>query len=629
MLYSKFLIKFSLFISLVLLNSVLALSQKPPIKFGEVDKASLEMNIYPRDTSAEAVILCDYGRYDPNEFNFKRHIRIKILKKGGYNWANMAFPSHYESNVKGITFNLENNEIKTDKLKSESIFSEKVTEDYYRTRITMPNVRVGSVLDIMISFPGLPLEWRFQEMIPVVWSELILPASQYIQFQKKFVGYEPLFISTSDRWVGKEMPAFKTEPYINSPNNYMTKFEIEISNISFPGYYNKNFTSSWNDVNRHFVSSKDFGLLTEDLGLFLYDEAKNINEMGLMDEDKIYRAVDLVKENIKWNETNEIYVLKDLARIFRTEKIGNSAEINFTLILLLKKLGFRVFPAILSTRDNGFINPYWPTIDKFNYVIAIVEHNGKEYFLDATGKNVPAGLLPERCLNGPVLIIDELTSRWINLPSYKTDIKKINGNFDMTPTGELKGKITFTRQDYAASRFRDKYQGFNSLEEYSRNFEKENPVIYVNNCIINDIDRVNKSVTDEYDITILNKTSVINDEIYIDPLLFLKLTGNPFKPDKRIYPVDFTIPLEELIMFNFNIPEGFSIKELPKPCIFKLPDKTMEFIYNTSNLGNSFQITCKFNINKPVFTQIEYPDLRELYNMVITKQSEPVIIKRD
>jgi hypothetical protein len=616
-------------IALFLLHSLFTLSQKPPIKFGKVDKASLEMNIYARDTSAEAVILCDYGRFDPNDFNFYRNIRIKILKKGGYDWANMTFPSHYESHIKGITFNLENNEIKADKLKNESIFSERVTENYYRTRITMPNVKVGSILDIQITYPGLPIEWKFQDMIPVVWSELILPLSEYVQFQKKFTGYEPLYITTSNRWVGKEMPAFKSEPYINSPSNYITKFEIEISNISLPGYYFKDYTSSWDAVNKYFISSRNFGMLLDDMGLFLNNDVKDINYLMLTDEEKIYKAVELIKENIKWNEKNEIYVLKDLGRIFKTEKIGNSAEINFTLMLLLKKLGFRVSPAILSTRENGFINPYMPTIDKFNYVIAFVEHKDKEYFLDATDKNVPADLLPERCLNGQVLIINESQSKWINLPTDKVNNRNINGEFDLLPTGELKGKIVFTRNEYAASRFRKKYQEYNSLEEYSKNFEQENPVIYVNECNINDIDNINKSVSDEYEITILNKTSVINDEIYIDPLLFLKLAGNPFKPEKRIYPVDFTIPHADIIFIKFNLPEGFSIKGLPEPCKFIMPDKTAEFVYNPTSFGNSIQITAIFKINKPVYLQTEYPLLREFYNMVIDKQSEPVIIKHD
>jgi hypothetical protein len=351
--------------------------------------------------------------------------------------------------------------------------------------------------------------------------------------------------------------------------------------------------------------------------------------MALTDEEKIFKAVDLVKENIQWNKTNDVYTLNDLRSVYKTENIGNSAEINFTLILLLKRLGFNVFPAILSTRDNGLIYTFWPTIEKFNYVIAYAEHNGKKYFLDATEKNVPAGLLPERCLNAHALIIDELNSKWINLPSDKTDNKIIHGDFDLLPTGELKGKISFIRQEYAAIRFRDKYREYNSQEEYRKYFEQENPVIYVNKCTINDIDSVAKSVTDEYEITILNKTSVINDEIYVDPLLFLKLTDNPFKPENRIYPVDFTIPLEEIIMVKFNLPEGFSIKELPKPCKLVLPDKTAEFLYNSINLGDSFQITCKLKISKPVFLQTEYPNLREFYNMVIAKQSEPAIIKRD
>jgi hypothetical protein len=70
-----------------------AFSQKPPIKFGKVDKSDLEMQYYELDSSASAVILCDYGRFNGNTLEFTRLLRIKILKKEGLSWADGIFPT--------------------------------------------------------------------------------------------------------------------------------------------------------------------------------------------------------------------------------------------------------------------------------------------------------------------------------------------------------------------------------------------------------------------------------------------------------------------------------------------------------------------------------------------------------
>jgi len=54
-------------------------AQKAPIKFGKIDIEDLKMEYYELDSSAPAVVLCDYGFLNSNEFEFHRILRIKIL----------------------------------------------------------------------------------------------------------------------------------------------------------------------------------------------------------------------------------------------------------------------------------------------------------------------------------------------------------------------------------------------------------------------------------------------------------------------------------------------------------------------------------------------------------------------
>ena len=56
----------------------------------------MKMTVYDKDTTAEAVVLADYGvseiQYNSSngfELNFKTHVRIKILKKDGLDEANV------------------------------------------------------------------------------------------------------------------------------------------------------------------------------------------------------------------------------------------------------------------------------------------------------------------------------------------------------------------------------------------------------------------------------------------------------------------------------------------------------------------------------------------------------------
>ena len=180
-------------------------------------------------------------------------IRIKILKKEGYNWANYVFPASYKSQVRGVTLNLENGKSVQEKLKNESIFSERITDDKYRVRVAMPAVKVGSVFDVQLVMKGIPNVWKFQDIIPVKYSELIMEWNQYVDFTKNFYGFERLSYTSPTRWVANNMPAFKVEPYINSEENYITKLEFGIQKLM--GY---DYASTWEAVSKTLIENSDF-----------------------------------------------------------------------------------------------------------------------------------------------------------------------------------------------------------------------------------------------------------------------------------------------------------------------------------------------------------------------------------
>ena len=163
-------------------------AQKAPMKYGKVDQSDLEMKVYPNDSSASAVLLCNYGYFDSNQIQFVHQMRIKILKEEGKDQGNFAVPASEKTTVKGQTINLENGVPVVTKLNKEGIFIERITKNSYRARVAMPNVKVGSVLDIEFYYNGLPSYWSFQKEIPVRWSELILEESTYFSFRKNSVG---------------------------------------------------------------------------------------------------------------------------------------------------------------------------------------------------------------------------------------------------------------------------------------------------------------------------------------------------------------------------------------------------------------------------------------------------------
>ncbi|MBN2272766.1 MAG: DUF3857 domain-containing protein [Bacteroidales bacterium] len=613
-------------LSIILVYTISFLTAQPvPARYGKIDMADLEMKVYDLDTTAEAVILCDFGEFNPNTFDFTRLLRIKVLKKEGSDIVNRVLYITGNSAIKGCTYNLVDGEVVKSKLKNESIFKEQVRDDRYRYRITMPDVRVGSVVEMQYTFPLLPEQWRFQDRVPVRWSELRINDSPYVTFQKVFYGFEPLYINESGRWVGKDMPALRTEPYVNSLTNYLTKVEIELSNIIIPGY-TRFFTSSWDAVNRYLLDHQYFG---DALGmaLFLNDDAKTIKELNLPDIEKMKVACDTIRKKVKWNDNESVYTTGDLGIAYRKGS-GNSAEVNLILVQLLKKLDFEAFPVALSTRENGFLSPSFPTIDKLNYIVAGVKYNGKNYLFDATEPCLPAGMLPFRALNGRGRIIDNKYSDWIDLYTDDEQKETVYCDMKLDETGEITGTINYTDAGYEAYYFRNNLRGHNSHDEYIRELESNFPGLTVNSYAFEDADSLHKPVKEQYEVSLTGYTDAIGDMISISPMFIERKDSNPFKMTVRKYPIDYGHEIKSRYMLKIELPEGYEVIDIPKPCNITLPDKSARYTYQALLKGNFIQLNANFEINKPVFVESEYHLIKEFYNQVIAKQAEVVMLKK-
>jgi hypothetical protein len=614
--------KFLLIFHLLFILAATGIAQKSPIKFGDVSISDIEMTTYLPDTSAPAVILCDFGHFDSQTVKFTRTLRIKILKKDGYSWANYAFPGTQNSQARGITFNLENGKVVQTKLKNESIFTDRVSGNKYNIRVAMPNVKVGSVLDMEFTMNMIPTRWKFQDLIPVAYSELIMDWSQYITLGSHYYGFEKLDFSSPTRWVAKQMPAFKVEPFLNSQENYLSRIEFNV--IKF---FDHDYASTWELISTTLLKSSDFGEALSGSG-FLNNLSNNISESNQPKELMIRMACDSVKKMIKWNENESLFPKNASLNARLKMKVGNSADINLILIQLLKKLDFETTPVVLSTRSNGILSPVMPSIEKLNYVIAMVKIGDTRYLLDATDPYLPFDMLPLRCLNYEGRTIDEHKSELINLNTGGKNKTLTVYDLSIDDNQNFKGKIAIQHVDYSASDFRRTYNSFNSSEEYLQSFKKDKPGLFISNAEIINLDSIYLPVNESFDVTINNQATLAGNEIYLQPLLYEQLKENPFKMEDRKYPIDYGFKYENTTIINYSVPDNYGIISMPSPISLKMEGNAATFQYEISQGGSQIKVTSKFTIMQTLFLPQNYKALKEFYNQMILKQAEPIIIKK-
>lgn len=665
-----------LLIILTLVLPLLGRAQKPPIKFGDVPIEDLQMQVYPKDSSAAAVVLADYGEsiinYDQNDgfiLNFERIRRIKIFKKEGFDWADFSFSLYHSGSdeekllsLKAVTYNLENGKIVETKVGKDAIFKEKYDANNDLMKITFPNVKEGSIIEVAYKITSDFLfnfqDWDFQTTIPTVMSEYRAKIPEYFNYDKYMQGYVSLdvnektqapatiTITTKERegfstaattfstdkinymeqrfrWVANHVPAFKAEPFITTPRDYISRINFELAYTQYPGQPIKRYMGSWEDINKQYSESSDFGQEVSGNG-FLTKTVSELTTGMTTPEEKISALVSYVKQQVEWDGTYRRFVTKPIKKTLEDRK-GSSADLNLLLASLINKAAIKVFPVLLSTRDHGFVREETPISSQFNYVICLVQIGEKNILLDATERLLPVGMLPERCLNGKGFLVSSEGYRWVNLQPTNRSKTVVNADFSMNESGDLTGKMQFDRGGYDGLISRKGYLS-KKEEEYIKEFVGSKPW-EVTRYESTNIKNAHEPLKEVFELNISQPATVAGNIMYLNPLLLYRMDENPFKLEKREYPVDFSSPFERMYLCRITIPEGFQVDELPTPKVLALPGNAARYTYSVTQSGRIINVVSNFQVNRSVFSQTEYPDLREFYNQVVAKQAEQIVLK--
>lgn len=665
---------FSLFV--ILLVTPKAISQE--FKLGKVSVAELEQKVHPKDSSAAAAILYKKGssrlEYDTNEGFMtitEVETRIKIYKKEGYDWANQEVWYYFSNDAKervafsdAVTYNLVNGKIEKIKLKSDGVFDEVLSKYRSQKKLTMPNVKEGSVIEFkyVIRSPFQMIrEWDFQTSIPVNYSEFSTYIPEYYIFSPRQKGYifpkavaskntKSIVFTTKERYTPTGMgavkteyssekvdyvetkttytaidfPAMKDEAFVNNIDNYTSSIAHELAVTKFPNSPIKELSTDWNSVVKTIYNYDDFGPELNKTGYFEDDVKKLLTGLNTK-EEKIWAILNHVKSTVKWNGYTGYGCDSGVKKAYK-EKTGNIADINLMLTAMLRYSGLTANPVLVSTRSNGIA--LFPNRTAFNYVIAAVETPDGYILLDASEKFSTPNILPLRVLNwSGRLIRKDGTSEEINLIPQKASIDNVFLAYSIDADGKVMGKTRRQSQDYNAMITRDNI--FNvKEEEYLEKLENRNNKIEISEYSKTNEKDILLPIIESYTFTGNNLCELIGGKIYVNPMLFFANDKNPFKQEVREYPVDFSYPFADKYNITIKIPDGFTIETLPAPAMVTMENNLGSFRYNIAANENTLQISVVHQINQAIVTPESYDMLKEYYKGMIAKETEKIVLKR-
>jgi len=652
---------FVLFAFLVLLMQTPLYGQSHSFPFGEISYRELEMKTYDKDTSAAAVVLNEFGEAfmdNDNDHNLilQYHVRVKILKKEGLEQGTIEIPLYKQDgreerlrDIKAATFNLENNVIKQADLIPKNIFTENRNRFINIRKFALPNVRVGSVIELQYELES-PFyynfrTWQFQSDIPKMKSEYWATIPANFIYNISLRGFLKLDNNETElvkncftpngnvadcaryKWRMSYIPAFIEEEYMTAKSNFLSAINFELSEIDYFDGRKDKITKEWKDAEDELRKEERFGLQLR-RGKDIVDE--HVEHVIAGEQDPLAKARKIyafIRDWYRWNEVYGKYSELGIKKAFDS-KTGNVGDINLSLVAALKYAGLSVEPLLLSTRENGLPTELHPVLSDFNYVIARLTIDTRVYLLDATDDFVPFGLLPERCLNGKGRVLAEKESYWYELKATERAKKLRMLTLRLDRDGYLRGTIQTTYIGYEAAEQRRKIYTFNSHKEYIDDLNKSLDRIEIRNFQLEHVDDFNKPLVEKLDVEIGGYDNLEGNNFLFNPFLFERLERNPFRSNERLYPVDFGTPIEQTMILNLEYPEEFELIDPPAKIGLALPNSGGKYIFDVQGTGNHLLMNNSLVIGKTVFTSEEYHYLKELFNRVIQVQNTDLIFKR-
>ena len=663
--------KIQLLLVLIFFFPVSMLAQTISYEMGKIGMEEVEMKSYPKDPSAEAVVLFDLGdsRFvDAADYNynieFTRFRRIKIFTNAGLSYAEVKIPFYISENgdaeiiksIEAYCYNWENGQLNRSALNPSSVYEEKINERWSQRKFVIPKVKPGSVIEYkyVLTTPflfNLP-SWKFQSHIPTIYSKYIvrmIPFYQYsyiVQGTNKLdnltpvkdpeervwgilsresghdLGFGVRFHDLVSTFVMKDVPAFRDESYITSDEDYLIKLDLQEAKIIYPTGREEEIMSTWPKLVVGLLKNDHFGKYlkaSEKSAGKVLETTIDLNGKSLIEKSKT--IINYVKTAFKWDEINSIYCMKN-QREFSDQKRGNSAEINLYMVALLRSAGIDASPVLISTRPHGKIYYKYPFLHYFNYIIVKVNAEGKEFLCDGADYYTGYDRIPSKCINDKGLVINEGDVSWVNLNQDYNSTDKKEVSIDIDPAS-LKASVKLALE---ATEF-DSY--------YYKDYFSNDTVKLKKFLSENGISIVNRIKTENFNDNslpyVLNCEGVadieqLNDKLVVSPYFGFYPKENKLTASTRIYPVDLVFANTESYKCTVKIPDGYKVLNLPEN--IDTDNEMVKIRVNYTASGNRINIDSEYSFKKAVYQPADYESLKYYFETIVKKFSEQVILVR-
>jgi hypothetical protein len=617
-----------------------------------VSKEDLAMKDYAAMPGQHAVIL--YRKVERNDKDSweKQYFRIKILDEEGKKYANVeteAYSKQYKlDNIQARSIKPDGTIVPfTGKVFDKLIAKYKNFSIYAKT-FTIPDVQAGSIIEYRFTYHWdsmilMDSSWTVQNELATRDADFSLKAYQSEGYGNDYnLSWMIFFVPKNEQpkedkgivtMTVHNVPPLEKEEYMPPIKELQARVEFNYSDANRPKdgeeYWNKEAVR-WSKGTESYLG-KPKAIQNVVASLVAAGDTPEIKLKKLYDH--IQKMRNLTYERSKADKEAKAEKLKDNKNIEDILKhgYGNQNELNNAFVALARAAGFPATLIRITERDQSFTHKEIWKIERFNTEIAIVTLNGKQVYLDPGVPYCPFGILSWEDTGVTGLLLDNNKAVWGDTPQPlpQESVERRVADMTLDRDGNLSGEITVIYEGREAlwrrlaSREDDDAERKKDLEKMFKNLMPTGATVELGK--IDDWNAATDRFTVTAKVTLPSFAASTAKRMMVPISVFSGADSHPFTHARRVNPVYFHNPYEEIDQIKIKLPEGMQPESIPQPRT--LPTQFAEMKMTTEKDNQSIKIERDVIMNGYFFRPEFYPSLREFLDKVKAVGDEQAVLR--
>jgi hypothetical protein len=520
-----------------------------------------------------------------------------------------------------------------------------------KKELRIPAAEPGNVIGYEYKLQGHPPflqdSWSFQRQLPVRTARFILQLPEDWRYESMWFNHPARDPGpgAQNQWIWQleDLPAVKPEPLM--PSFLAVSGRMDVTFFPLAEQSHGRSHSSWSEIGRWYAqhvsarrrSSPEIQQKVAELTAGVSNVVERMRRLGaFVQRDVRYVAIEIGIGKYEPHAAAEIF----------TKRYGDCKDKATLLGTMLHEIGIESY-CVLVNNERGAVAPDFPSMS-FNHAIlairlpqevsggslhALVDHPrlGRLLFFDPTDPISPLGDLPPAEQASLGLVVTDEGGELLELPLLPPERNRSirTATFSLSPAGALSGEVQEIRSGAPATLRRAQLL-YSAGADRQRVLEDQ-LADYLSGFRLTSADVVNLENYDdnlilEYRFVAENYGRTTGDLLLLRLCVLGEKGSRLMEGVARKYPVEFEDTALDTDVFEFALPPGYRVDELPPPVEVSCP--FAEYHSKAEAEGSSLRFTRTYQLKKVHVPVGQWEEVKQFFRRVSTDERATAVLKR-